>query len=302
MNIDDQTGDFKATRWVRVSVEMLEHPGLDVGPYDRRSAWLWLVANACWKPRRVNHKGRIVTLERGQLFVARDFLAKTWRWSPQQVRTFITHLQRENMLEINQSGGHWANVATICNYDKYQSPQPEKDQLINQSLTSVQPEPNQTLTKNTNITNNTPLPPKGGGAPKSIPKFGRQDALECFHAYNAVALRCGLPQASKMTPGRERSIIARLKEHGREAWDRALANIEKSTFLTGGTDRGFRADLDFVCQAKSFSRLHDGGYGNGRHVASAPAGIPVRRKSPEEIYAEDVAWARAQGIIDAVAN
>jgi hypothetical protein len=56
------------------------------------------------------------------------------------------------MLEINQSNGHFANVATICNYEKYQTAQPERTRSSNQSLTSVQPVSNQTLTNTTNYT------------------------------------------------------------------------------------------------------------------------------------------------------
>jgi hypothetical protein len=104
---------------------------------------------------------------------------------------------------------------------------------------------------------NTPLPPKG-----PTPK----DALEAFHAYNDTALRCGLPQAAKLTKDRERRIIARLRDYGLDGWKQALGNIEKSAFLRGMTETNFRADLDFVCQAKSFGRLHDGGYGNGAHA------------------------------------
>lgn len=108
---------------------------------------------------------------------------------------------------------------------------------------------------------NTPLPPKAPKGPTPT------DALKAFTAYNETALRCALPQAAKLTPDRQRKIIARLREYGLDGWMQALANIEKSAFLTGGTDHSFRADLDFVCQAKSFGKLHDGGYGNGRHAA-----------------------------------
>ena len=39
------------SRWVRTTVEMLDHEILQ-GPYDRRSAWLWLIAHAAWKDKR----------------------------------------------------------------------------------------------------------------------------------------------------------------------------------------------------------------------------------------------------------
>ncbi len=34
-------GGTEMTRWVRTAVDMLDHDILNVGPYDRRSAWLW---------------------------------------------------------------------------------------------------------------------------------------------------------------------------------------------------------------------------------------------------------------------
>lgn len=125
--------------------------------------------------------------------------------------------------------------------------------------------------------NNTPLPPKGPT---------KADALAAFGAYNETALRCGLPQAAKLTPDRERKIIARLKDYGLDGWHRALGNIEKSAFLTGGTDHGFRADLDFVCQAKSFGKLHDGGYGNGRHRTAPRQPVDVEEIDYEALRRE----------------
>lgn len=113
---------------------------------------------------------------------------------------------------------------------------------------------------------NTPLPPS---PPPENPLVA--DARSAFDAYNEVAARCGLPRAEKLTSDRQRKIIARLKDYGLDGWNRALGNIEKSAFLTGQTQLKFRADLDFVCQAKSFGKLHDGGYGNGRHAQPPPA-------------------------------
>jgi hypothetical protein len=115
--------------------------------------------------------------------------------------------------------------------------------------------------------NKTPLPPTKTKGP------GTAEALEAFNAYNATALECGLPQAAKLTPDRQRNIIARLKDYGLEGWTQALANIEKSSFLTGTNDRGWRANLDFLLQPASFAKVHDGGYGNGRHAAKQAAKV-----------------------------
>lgn len=113
---------------------------------------------------------------------------------------------------------------------------------------------------------NTPLPPRGRV------KLGSCDALAAFNAYNELAPKLGLPQAVQLTPGRKRKIEARLRTYGMGGWQRALANVERSAFLLGQTPAGFCADLDFICQAKSFDRLHDGGYGTDAK--------PVRKKNP----------------------
>jgi hypothetical protein len=92
--------------------------------------------------------------------------------------------------------------------------------------------------------------------------------LKAFESYNQLALECGLPQAAKLTPDRKRKIAARLKDYGPEGWDQALANIRRSSFLTGSNDRNWRANLDFLLKPEKFSKVHDGGYGNGRDCES----------------------------------
>jgi hypothetical protein len=121
-----------------------------------------------------------------------------------------------------------------------------------------------------------PLTPKGAVTPN--------DALRAFEAYNAAALRLAIPQASRLTPDRQRRIMARLRDYGPEGWQRALDNLAKSAFLLGQTDKGFRADLDFVVQAKSFGRLHDGGYGSDAKAKTpGPAKVRMRPMTPDEI-------------------
>lgn len=135
-----------------------------------------------------------------------------------------------------------------------------------------------------------PLPPSQGDVRAST--NWNMEALKAYQAWNETALRCGLPQAAKLTGDRTRRIVARLKDYGLDGWMKALGNVEKSSFLTGGTDAGFRADLDFICQAKSFGKLHDGGYGNGRHAKSAT--IDELRPAFEKfakLFAETGQWA-----------
>lgn len=94
-----------------------------------------------------------------------------------------------------------------------------------------------------------------------------RDAQKAFEAYNETALRCGLPQARTLTPQRRKLITARMREHGGlAAWMTALANIERSAFLQGVNDRGWRADIDFLITASKFTKVVEGTYGNGAHA------------------------------------
>lgn len=132
----------------------------------------------------------------------------------------------------------------------------------------------------------TPLPPDGGRVSNELETDLSDDgkanphieALNAFEAYNDRALVLGLPQASKLTPDRKRRITARLRDFGPEGWVRALQNLD-TPFLRGLTDHRFRADLDFVCQPKSFSKLHDGGYAPSEPTPGADHAADRNRSS-----------------------
>lgn len=140
---------MKCSRWIAVCVDTFDHEMFSGEPFSRRDAWLWLIANAAWKDRRVNHKGKMIEMKRGQVLAGRSFLAETWGWSEKQVRNFLGQCMAESMIEKGQSNGHWANVVTICNYDAYQNSSESEGQSKGQSGASAPPEKGQTLTKNT---------------------------------------------------------------------------------------------------------------------------------------------------------
>ena len=103
--------------WVKLHREITDHP-LFVGRMDRLGAFVWLIKEAAFKPRRVDINGRIVTLERGQLSHSIAFIAKAWGWSKSTTERFLTRLKTETM--IGTASGTGRTVITICNYDKYQ--------------------------------------------------------------------------------------------------------------------------------------------------------------------------------------
>ena len=94
------------------------------------------------------------------------------------------------------------------------------------------------------------------------------DPPECeaaLDAYNEVAEQAGWPKAQKLTQQRRSSIRQRLRDAGGlEGWQDALAKAKAIPWLSGQNDRGWKANLDFFLQAKSFTKLMEGAYDGSR--------------------------------------
>lgn len=85
---------------------------------------------------------------------------------------------------------------------------------------------------------------------------------EIVEDWNALAKACDLQTVVKLTEPRKRQVKARLREFPEiQHWQRAFAHIRGSPFLLGKNDRGWKADFDFMIQAKSFPKLVEGSYG-----------------------------------------
>ena len=111
------------------------------GEYSRGEAWLWLVENAAWKPTKFDVRGKTVTLNRGQICVSRDQLAKVWDWSSSAVERFLTRLQTEQMIE--RETGQGRTIVTICDYEKNSDQNAEAGQQTGQQ-TGQQSDSNRT--------------------------------------------------------------------------------------------------------------------------------------------------------------
>lgn len=108
------------------------------------------------------------------------------------------------------------------------------------------------------------------GAPPLPPATPREDDAvdEAFRLYNETAHTARLTKAQVLTERREKQLRRRLAECGGiEGWRVAMAKLAASPLCTGDNDRGWRADIDFVLQPKSFTRLMEGFYD-----ARAPVG------------------------------
>ena len=83
---------------------------------------------------------------------------------------------------------------------------------------------------------------------------------EVVEAWNDIAERRKLPKVAKITPERRRKLKARIQQNTIEEWRTALDAIDRSSFLCGDNDRGWKANFDFLLQPSSFTKLIEGVY------------------------------------------
>jgi len=122
--------------------------------------------------------------------------------------------------------------------------------------------------------------PTGYSRPKADPLPVRQ----AFDEWNAVATTHRLPIARDLTKARQRQISARLSSSGIAGWREALSAVAASPLCRGENERGWRADLDFVCQPKSFAKLREGSFAPAGKSGQGPPRAPAAM-SPELIAA-----------------
>jgi hypothetical protein len=87
-------------------------------PFTELQAFLNLVADAGWQPRRVRLARGAVDLERGQLLSSTRFLAERWQWPEPRVRRFL-----------NRISGRRANDAQTASQNDAEN-KPHADALI----------------------------------------------------------------------------------------------------------------------------------------------------------------------------
>ncbi|WP_244422775.1 DNA replication protein [Sinorhizobium meliloti] len=114
-----------------------------------------------------------------------------------------------------------------------------------------------------------PSPPKGGSSPTAVDQV--------VTAFSDMARRSGLSVPRAVTQSRRRSLLLRIEEHGLPAVLDAIERIGRSRFCRGENDRGWRADLDFLCQPKSFVSILEGKY-DDRPLQQSQS--PPRPQSP----------------------
>ena len=108
--------------FVSVDRGVFDHPMFAPEPFTEREAWLWMIAEAAWKPMTVRAGRFVLQIDRGQIACSLRFLATRWKWPETSVRRFLSRLAAggDDALVVIDAAQSVTRI-TICNYDKYQN-------------------------------------------------------------------------------------------------------------------------------------------------------------------------------------
>ena len=114
------------SRWIRVDADVFEHAVFAVEPFSEREAWLWLIAKAAWKETKHRIGSQVVVVPVGSVFLTLREMQAVWRWkSDKRVRSFLSRLENERMVEVKTDAGK--TQITICNYSRFQNSERTED-------------------------------------------------------------------------------------------------------------------------------------------------------------------------------
>lgn len=95
-------------------------------PLTEREAFMWLVAEAAWKPHDKRIGAHVIHLDRGQVAASIRFMAEAWKWSKSRVDRFLKRLQNRDTIGTHARDS--LTVVTIRKYDDFQIGRPKAGQ------------------------------------------------------------------------------------------------------------------------------------------------------------------------------
>ena len=230
--------------------------------------WAELIMMANYDNREVSFSCHRLMLQRGQLAVNLSYLSKTWNVSTQAVLKFLVKLEVSGM--VTRVVDDKVTVITICNYDRYQLKMGtvvdgsvdgvvdgEVDKVVNQTK-----EGNklikESIKTSAEVLCQVPLE-------LDMPEAVEKDYIswEKFVEFFNTAMRGKtIPKIRgfHLAEHRKKTIRARINEYGKDAVVEVVKKAAASTFLNGGSDKGFVADIDWMMGPRNFPKILDGFY------------------------------------------
>ena len=230
--------------------------------------WVWMILSANYDDREVSFCYHRIMLHRGQLAVNLSYLSKIWHVSSQATHKFLVKLEDSGM--VTRTVDDKVTVITICNYDRYQLKMGASvdglvdgadnrmvDQVVNQTnkdnkiKTEIEKTSDEVLCQ----------VPLELDMPEAVEK--EYISWEKFISFFNTAMRGKtIPKIRgyHLAEHRKRNIRARIREYGKDAVIEVVKKAAASSFLNGGGDKGFVADIDWMMGPRNFPKSLDGFY------------------------------------------
>ncbi|MBP5220409.1 MAG: hypothetical protein J6034_06880 [Bacteroidaceae bacterium] len=215
-------------------------------------------------------RGKVI--KRGQVVVGRKALAETLRLSEQNIRTALDKL--ESTHEISRQATNKFTIITICKYDTYQTDEESNQPTTNQQLTNNQPTTNhnirnkeyKNITEEDNTLTSVTLPETGNTAIdlKGVIKYWNNQIVN--HASTISPIK-------SISGKRKVSLLARVREYGKESIKAVIDNAIQSDFLNGKNKNGWKCTFDWIFQhPNNFIKVYENNYGNTENTNNGTDG------------------------------
>lgn len=117
------------------------------------------------------------------------------------------------------------------------------------------------------------------GNGKAAPHPSKTDYDFYQSTYNTLC--SNLPKCKVMTEKRKKAIRDFEKQMGKDAFEEVCCRANASAFCTGNSERGWKADFDFLIRADKAANVLEGKY-DGKGATSGQVSNPTTGKSADE--------------------
>lgn len=242
--------------WIKVFRGILDNWVWQEKPFSKGQAWIDLILLASHKTEKKPYKNSVITYERGTVYKSVLHLADRWGWSRDKTRNFLKQLESDGMVTTKHTTHH--TTVTIVNYGFFQDVTPT-NHTTNRQLTDSSPtiDRQQADTIEEGIKNYKEC--KEGEEGKTGSYSRQQLTSQIVDLFNSI---CGsYPRIEKVSSEICASICERIKDGFTvDEFETVFEKAEKSEFLKGRNDRGWKASFEWLIDKKNMTKVLNGNY------------------------------------------
>ena len=157
----------------------------DKEPYDKRSAWMYLLLTANHSDKKIMFNGELIVVKRGQILTSIRTLAEKWKWSYDKTLRFLRLIESDGMIE--KESDKFRTLITIVNYEVFQdSPNTERTEISEQASERISDKQELKNEKNINIRSNSDDLNESDKQKKKKPKLTEEENEELVKNFEII--------------------------------------------------------------------------------------------------------------------